>query len=142
MLRRGDSQSRQVIRQLALLPCLSVLAFGAGEVNPQTYLADIQYLASPQLKGRATGSPELETAANYIANQFKSFGLKPVDGKNFEQPFTVTTNARLAPGNSLVIERSGRKTQLTTSREYVPFSFSSTGRTAHNFTVGVGIVIH
>ena len=35
--------------------------------NPDAYLAHIKYLASPELKGRATGSPELETAANYIA---------------------------------------------------------------------------
>ena len=44
-------------------------AFAAPGVDAQTYLDDIKYLASPQLKGRATPSPELEKAASYIAKQ-------------------------------------------------------------------------
>ena len=51
----------------------------SGKISPQAYLAEVTYLASPELKGRATGSPELEKAATYIAGQFKSFGLKPVE---------------------------------------------------------------
>jgi len=40
------------------------LAFGAdARIDPNLYLNDVKYLASPALKGRATGSPELETAA-------------------------------------------------------------------------------
>ena len=56
----------------------SPLALLAADVNPDAYLAHIKYLASPELKGRATGSPELEKAAAYIAGQFQSFGLKPM----------------------------------------------------------------
>jgi len=37
----------------------------------------IAFLASDALQGRDTPSPGLETAAKYIADQFKSFGLKP-----------------------------------------------------------------
>src|SRR6476646_7490878 len=57
---------------------LSPLALAGADVNPDAYLAHIQYLASPELKGRATGSPELENAAAYIAGQLQSVGLKPV----------------------------------------------------------------
>jgi len=32
----------------------------AANINPDQYLAHIRYLASPELKGRATGSPELK----------------------------------------------------------------------------------
>jgi hypothetical protein len=49
----------------------------AADVDPDLYLSHIRYLASPELKGRATGSPELEKAAHYIADQFRSFGLQP-----------------------------------------------------------------
>ncbi len=45
-------------------------AFAASVVDAQTYLDDIKYLSSPQLKGRATPSPELEKASGYIAKQF------------------------------------------------------------------------
>ncbi|MEJ2493321.1 MAG: aminopeptidase, partial [Ignavibacteriaceae bacterium] len=37
----------------------------------------IYYLASDELKGRYTGSEECLTAAHYIENQFKFYGLKP-----------------------------------------------------------------
>src|SRR5271155_5271211 len=83
-------------RLLWLIP----LAVSAADVSPQTYLAEVRYLASPELKGRATGSPELEKAAEYIAGLFKSFGLKPADGKNFEQAFPVTLGAHLGSKNS------------------------------------------
>jgi hypothetical protein len=61
------------------------------------YLSHIKYLASPELKGRATGSPELEKAAAYIADQFRADGLKPADGKSYLQPFQVTTAGQREP---------------------------------------------
>ena len=30
----------------------------AADISPQAFLADVKYLASPELKGRATGSPD------------------------------------------------------------------------------------
>ena len=41
------------------------------------FKSHVQYLASDALKGRGTGSREIRTAAEYIANQFKSVGLSP-----------------------------------------------------------------
>src|ERR1700688_3634681 len=81
------------------------LALSAANISPEAYLAHIQYLASPELKGRATGSPEIEKAADYIAGQFRSFGLKPVDGKSpadlkdYELPFPAELGARLGSAN-------------------------------------------
>jgi hypothetical protein len=97
-------------------------------ISSQNYLADVTYLASPALKGRYTGSPELEIAASYIANQFKSFGIKPADGKDYLQPFNVTINARIGPDNQFRVESGGKKTQLAQGRDYVPISFSSSGK--------------
>jgi hypothetical protein len=42
------------------------LLLSAGEIDPQAYLKHVQYLASPELKGRATGSPELEKAGSRL----------------------------------------------------------------------------
>ena len=52
-------------------------------IDPKVYLDDIKYLASDELRGRATGSPELEKAAAFIAGKFREFGLEPVDGKRY-----------------------------------------------------------
>src|SRR5438477_64613 len=62
--------------KLALAPfiCVSWIAFGApATFDPNAYLDEIKFLASPALKGRATGTPELEKAASYIVAKFKSF---------------------------------------------------------------------
>ena len=51
---------------------LCTVAFSARlAIDPNQYLNDIKFLASPEMKGRATGSPELEKAANWIAGRFK-----------------------------------------------------------------------
>lgn len=109
-------------RFLWLIP----VALFAADVNPQNYLADVRYLASPELRGRATGSPELEKAAEYLAGQYKSFGLKPADGKSFEQAFPVVLGAHLGTKNSLTVQR-GAQGPVTTTSESQPFSFSSSG---------------
>jgi hypothetical protein len=42
--------------------------------------AHMSFLASNEMRGRDTGSPEIEIAANYIRTQLKIFGAKPVKG--------------------------------------------------------------
>jgi hypothetical protein len=73
------------IRALApILCCTSCAVFAADPaIDPGPYLDEVKFLASPQLRGRATGSPELEKAAAFIAGKFREFGLKPAAGKNF-----------------------------------------------------------
>jgi hypothetical protein len=110
------------------LPLAAALAFAPAAINPQTYLAEVKYLASPELKGRATGSPELEKAAAYISGLFKSFGLKPVSGADYEQPFTVTVNAHLGPDNRFNDTDAGANGVLNVKSDYVPYSFSSSGK--------------
>lgn len=49
-------------------------------------LVDITHLASEALKGRELGSPELDTAAEYIAQNFRQAGLLPGgDGSSYYQ---------------------------------------------------------
>jgi aminopeptidase YwaD len=99
-----------------------LIPLGAADVNPDQYLAHIRYLASPELKGRATGSPELEKAARYIENQFRSFGLKPV-----ELAFPVQLGAHLGTKNRLKFRESGESRSLQSGKDFLPLSFSSSG---------------
>jgi Peptidase family M28/PDZ domain/PA domain len=116
-------------RGLGPLLCLASWAYGAdGKVDPNLYLNDVKYLASPELKGRATGSPELETAARFLEKQYREFGLKPADGKSYLQSFPVTTDAKLGPHNRFTFTENGHSTALETTRDFVPISFSSTGK--------------
>ena len=67
----------------------------AANISSDEYLGIIKFLASPEMRGRATGSPELEKAAAYIRDQFRGMNLKPVSGDSYYQDFDVTTSARL-----------------------------------------------
>ncbi|MEO2267001.1 M28 family peptidase [Pseudoalteromonas sp. YIC-656] len=51
---------------------------------------DISYLASDDLKGRKSFSPEIDIAADYIAERFTRIGLEPMAGANsFKQQFEL-----------------------------------------------------
>ncbi len=46
-------------------------------VLKQSVQRDIEFLASDSLKGRPTGSPEIDEAATYIIKDFQAAGIKP-----------------------------------------------------------------
>ena len=125
---------------VALVGLTAVWAQAPAAINPQAYLAHVKFLASPELKGRATGSPELEIAADYISKQFASFGVKPVPGNSYLQPFTTTVGARMGATNRLDITDDGKTAALAPPSGFVPFSFSSSGTvSAPVVFVGYGI---
>ena len=45
-------------------------------------LKHLNYLASDELKGRGVGTPEIDSAAAYIARYFKEVGVNPIDEKH------------------------------------------------------------
>lgn len=66
-----------------------LLAFPAvnAQISGKSLKKHISYLASDKMKGRQTGSKEVEIAAKYIESQFKKYGLKPMGEKGFRQGF-------------------------------------------------------
>ncbi len=129
-----------VLAAIATVALVRTQAQAPAAIDPDTYLAHVKYLASPELKGRATGSPELETAARYISSQFQSFGLKPVRGNSYEQAFTTTVGAHLGDKNRFEANDGGRTTVLPLRDGFIPFSFSSSGTgSAPVVFVGYGI---
>lgn len=121
-----------MLRKICFLAGLAgtVLAATIGDAafDANRYLDHIKYLASPEMRGRESGSPELEKAAQYIANQFKADGLKAPDGKSYLQPFEVTTSAKPGKANRFEFSIKGETQELQISKEYEPFSFSAHGK--------------
>ena len=113
---------------LAILALIcTALAAWAAYIPPSPYAAHVRYLASDELKGRATGSPELERAAAYISKQFESYGAKPVPGSTYLQEFTAVTGSRAGANNHLETSLSGRAQTLRINSGFIPFSFSTSG---------------
>jgi Peptidase family M28/PDZ domain/PA domain len=122
---------RRFLRPIPLvLVALRGLALFGADISSKSYLDEVRYLASPELKGRATGSPELEKAAQYIAGFFKSFGLKPADGKSFEEAFPVTLGAHDGPGTRFRYRVPDGTRNLTPHAQFTPIGFSSNGKFA------------
>ena len=82
-------------------------------------LEHVRYLASDELQGRGNGSPGMEQAARYVAEEFRRTGLEPAgsDGTYF-QPFTITTGQNLGPDNRLEIRGAEGDRQFTIGAEY------------------------
>ncbi len=90
-----------------------ILATGQAQKNPVAEIsritttdlvsAHLTFLAADEMRGRDTGSPELEIAANYIAAQFKISGVKPIPALNgYFQPVPLEKNYP-ATGGELIL---------------------------------------
>lgn len=70
--------------------------------------AAASYLASDELEGRGVDTVGINKAAEYIADQFRQFGLKTdlYEGGPF-QPFKITTSAKLGPPQNNALSLRG-----------------------------------
>ena len=90
----------------------------------------VTYLASEKLQGRRTGTPGLEDAAKYIADEYARLGLqRPIltqkkNVKSYLQPFPFVAGVTLGKGNSL----STGKSELIVGEEWMPLGFSLNNR--------------
>src|SRR5689334_2427443 len=108
-----------------LASALSTPAEAIAELSSARYFDHVKFLASDDMKGRASGSPELDKAADYIAAQFRSAGLRPMgDANTFFQKFEITTGAELGPNNELQLNG----TKLRINEDFVPIVFSNTAK--------------
>lgn len=67
---KGSQQSVQA-------PAPSIYEFNTT-INQEGLRTDLTFLSSDELKGRDTGSEGLETAADYLAERYRTLGLEPV----------------------------------------------------------------
>jgi Zn-dependent M28 family amino/carboxypeptidase len=101
------------MRKLAFLVYCFAVAAGvsfaekshAPKIDPARIKETVKYLSSDALEGRGTGQKGGDEAANWIAEQFKTFGLKPAgaNGTYFQD-----------------VPMVGLRTLLSTTFEFVP----------------------
>lgn len=94
--------------------------------------AHLRFLASDALLGRKTGEQGNDVAARYIAEQFRKFGVKPINGGSYLQEVPFERTAPTALGT---IETQGKT--LRVGEDFVVMSGGGVGL-ANNEVVHVG----
>ena len=101
--------------------------------------AQLRFLASDELQGRAAGTPGNEAAARYIAEQFRGSGWSPAPGlTDFMQPFQMVrtwppdkqelwvSESALAPSDGFML-LSGESVDLKAEAVYAGFGLEAPG---------------
>ncbi len=94
MLKNTPIRAITLGASISLASCLSLISTTtiAENISAEQMTKDITYLASDSLKGRASFSPEIDIAADYISQRFAEIGLKTFDGlSTYKQTFNITS---------------------------------------------------
>lgn len=119
----------RIASSVLLLAChvLPAMAASPYSITPDSYLGHIKFLASRDLKGRLTGTPELNKAAEYLATQFSQAKLEPLAGSYF-QDFEVTARTGLSDNDTLTLRLGGQSRELKQGADFVPLNLSGNGK--------------
>jgi len=112
-----------------------------GEITLAEVTAHIRFLASDELEGRMTGEPGNATAARYIVEQFRSYGLTPVPGtQDFMQHLQLSRTSQ-SPENFILFGqdtlRQGREMLVRQAADLdmtAPVVFAGFGMTQSDST--------
>jgi hypothetical protein len=103
-------------RKLSWLAALIVTAaatvFTAPGDDSARWWSHVQALASDDMQGRLTGSPEHRKAAEYLAAQFERAGVSPAGANGYRQPVSLEARKIVESQSSLELVRQGKAEQL------------------------------
>ena len=123
-----------------LFACSSVkesVETGLGKISAENIRENITFLASDSLKGRNTPSPELDMAGEFIAEKFKQYGVKPVNGSYFQKVEFVKID--LGDENHLQVLKNGEIKSFKIGDDFIPFNFGDGEVEASVVFAGYGI---
>ncbi len=128
---------------------ISVLTFGFihdgdkdrnPEITAKEIKAHIEYLASDDLEGRFTGTDGCEKSAEYISNEFESYGLRPLLGDEYLEPFQFIAGLELGNNNEVQLISAGKESNLALEKDFITAPFSGTKKVSANLVfAGYGI---
>jgi hypothetical protein len=98
--------------RLTLLAMVAAAAFAqtpAPRIAANDLKADVSFLASDAMEGRATPSKTLDIAAEFIAAQFRRAGLEPAGDDGYFQTAAFQSVKPNPDGLELTLEIGGRK---------------------------------
>lgn len=101
---------------------------GIEFIKADNLMKTVGFLASPELKGRLAGSEGYYKAAEFIADEFKSIGLKPAGNDGYYQTFTTEYNEITAPCTFALINKDGLAKIFKLGGDYVCRGFTGSGK--------------
>jgi hypothetical protein len=97
------------------------------EIRASELVTHVKYLASDELAGRGSGTEGNDRAGDYLAERFRSFGLKPAGaGSSYFQTLPVFTGVRLGEGNKITV-RGKKEAALKVGEDFIPLGFTKNG---------------
>lgn len=98
-----------------------------AKIDPEKIRAHVKYLASDALEGRGTGQKGGDMAAEYIAAQFKSYGLQPAsDAGTYLQSVPMVSMKTLPDTTFTLIPANGEPVALRNLGDFVTSNESQT----------------
>jgi Zn-dependent M28 family amino/carboxypeptidase len=94
-------------RGLLFIVLTLAVSSSAAQQPAEKWWAHVAFLASDEMKGRDTGSPEHRMAAEYVAAAFKTAGLEAGGTKGYLQPVAFRSRRIVEPQSSLTLVRAG-----------------------------------
>jgi len=99
----------------------------AVRIDAEKIRTHVKYLASDALEGRGTGQKGGDAAADYVAAQFKSYGLKPAsDAGTYFQSVPMISMKTLEATEFTLVAASGQPSALKNLDDFVTSNESQT----------------
>ena len=89
---------------ILVLLSITLSAQNNPEITADEIKSHINYLASDELEGRMTGTAALYKAAEYLKDEFDSYGVKPLFDGSYFQDFPFIEKLELGSSNKFDIE--------------------------------------
>jgi hypothetical protein len=104
---------RWLVAGLLLSASASTVAHqGAADVSRERLRADLEFLTSAPLEGRASLTPGAEAAARFIAGELAKAGLRPANGDAYLQPFDLQRLRLDRDRSVLAVRRAGEEARF------------------------------
>lgn len=112
-------------------------ARGYNSILANDLRAHLTFLASEELEGRETTYRGQKIAAQYLAAQFRKFGLKPAMANgSYLQPYPLEVSRPSPDSRIIVSKRSGKPVPFAIRTDFVPTGLRETTLTAPVALVG------
>jgi hypothetical protein len=108
------------IAVVVLLVSLTLAAPAAEQVNPERMRADLEFLCSPPIEGRASLSRGADASAWFLAAEMRKIGLQPAVGTGFLQRFDVVPLRLDRERSSIQVLRSGAEQSFPAGSVFFP----------------------